>query len=305
MCVTLHTNTHMPVPYNPTQKDGRSVAATNDLKILQALRLFGHLRRQEIAIGCWPNSSPQSAYIMACRTVMRMVDAGLILNRPNSLGGNSLVLASKGVAALRLQDLNSQEGYDVSVDGANFLHRTLGNTYMLDKARTGCEVFGEYAILKGFAPVQREFVRAKFNKIPDGLIVYSSKTLGFKEGLRGADWVEVEQGFKSYDELRKSLMLLTRNTELNQHGDVTLHKLVFVYDGRHKHERNILRAIKQFLKEKPDLSREMFLEEIVLAKCFVEPPFVWHGVVETTAAQLMRVPGNRFDELDPLPGTDA
>ena len=86
---------------------------------------------------------------------------------------------------------------------------------------------------------------------------------------------------------------------------MTLHKLVFVFDGRQKHDRTILRAIKQFLKEKPELSPDMFLEEIILAKCFVEPPFVWHGVVENTAADLMKVPGNRIDDLDPLPAAEA
>lgn len=288
----------MPVPYNPTPKDGRSVAETNDLKILRALRLFGHLRRQELAIGCWPASSPKSAYIMACRTVKRMVKAGLILEKDNTLGGKSLVLASKGVAKLKDLDMNAQEGYDLAFDGPQFFHRTLGNSYMLDKARTGCEVFGEYALLKGYSPVHRDFVRDKFNKIPDGLIVYSSKTLGFKDGLRGADWVEVESAYKSYEDIRKALLLLTRGSELNNAGDVTLNKLVFVFDGRQKHERTILRAIKQFLKEKPELSPEIILSEIILAKCFVEPPFVWHGVVENSAADLFKLPGNSLDDSE-------
>ncbi len=288
----------MPIPYNPTQQDGRSVAEFNDLKILKTLRLFGHLRRQEIAIGCWPNSSPKSAYTMASRTVTRMLKAGTILEKQNTLGGSSLVLASKGVARLREQDLASQEGYDLAFDGPQFFHRTLGNSYMLDKARTGCEVFGEYALLKGFSPVTKDYVRTKFNKIPDGLIVYGSKTLGYKEGLRGADWIEVESAYKSYDEIRKALLLLTRNSELNEHGNLTLHKLVFVFDGRQKHDRTILRAIKQFLKEKPELSAESFLPEIILAKCFIQPPFVWHGVVETSAADLFKIPGNRFDDLE-------
>lgn len=242
---------------------------------------------------------------MACRTVKRMLKTGLVLQKDNTLGGNSLVLAARGVARLKDQDMNSQEGYDLAFDGPQFFHRTLGNSYMLDKARTGCEVFGEYSILKGFAPVSRDFLRTKFNKIPDGLIVYASKTLGFKEGIRGADWIEVESAYKSYEDIRKALMLLTRNTELNEHGNLTLHKLVFVYDGRQKHDRTILRAIKQFLREKPELSAEMFLEEIILAKCFVEPPFVWHGVVETTAAELMRVPGSRIDDLEPLTPVEA
>lgn len=290
----------MPIPFNPTIKDGRSVALLNELKVLKALRLFGHLRRQEVALGCWPHSSSKSAYIMACRTVTRMVDSGLILDKRNTLGGKSLVLASKGVARLREQDLNAQEGYDLAFDGPQFFHRTLGNCYMLDKARTGCEVFGEYSLLKGFSPITKDFVKTKFNKIPDGLIVYGSDALGYKGNLRGADWVEVESAYKSYDEIRKALLLLTRNSELNEAGNVTLHKLVFVYDARQKHDRTLLRAIKQFLKEKPELSAEALLPEIILAKCFVEPPFVWHGVVEHSAAELLQMPGSSFADLGPM-----
>jgi len=44
----------MPLPYKPTEKDGRAVADHNDLKVLKAIRLFGHLRRQEVAMAAWP-----------------------------------------------------------------------------------------------------------------------------------------------------------------------------------------------------------------------------------------------------------
>jgi hypothetical protein len=30
------------------------------------------------------------------------------------------------------------------------------------------------------------------------------------------------------------------------------------------------------------------LPEIILAKCFIDPPFAWHGVVETSAYDLLR-----------------
>lgn len=288
----------MPLAYNPTKNDGRSVAINNDLKVLKALRLFGHLRRQEFALAVWPNSSPKSAYIMACRTIKRLTDDGLVLMKQNTLGGISVVLAAKGVSRLRDEDLTSLEGYDLAFDGPQFFHRTLGTCYLLEKARTGCEVFGEYALLKELAPVAKDFLKLKYNKMPDGLIVYGADALGYKGGLRGADWIEVESAYKPYDELRKALNLLTKNAELNVEGSLILNKLVFVFDGRQKHDRPILRAIKQFLKERPDLSPEIILKEIILAKCTIGPPFVWHGVVEFTAEDLFKNPSFSLEGPD-------
>lgn len=279
----------MPIPYFPTQKDGRHVSELNDLKVLKALRLFGHLRRQELALGLWPGSSPQSAYIMACRTVNRLLDKECILEKKNSLGGNSLVLAAKGVSLLRSrEDLVAQEGYTLAFDGPQFFHRTLGTTYLMEKAKRGHEVFGEYAVIKGMAPVKRDFLRQKFQKVPDGLIVYGSDVMGLKDGVRSADWVEVESAYKTYDELEKSMALLTKNSELSASGNLIMNKLVFVYDSRQKHDRPVLRAAKQFLKNNPHLSPEVFLAEIVLARCFVEPPLAWKGYVESTALELIQ-----------------
>jgi hypothetical protein len=278
----------MPLPYHPTAIDGRSVAEINDFRVLSALRLFGHLRRQELAMAIWPKSSPKSAYVMACRTIKRLLEAGAIMERPNTLGGKSLMLGSRGVVRLRDQDVVAQEGYDLAVDGPQFFHRTLGTAYLLEKAKRGHEVFGEYALLKGWAPVLKEEFRERFGKIPDGLILYPGELLGLVGGIRAADWIEVESAYKSYDELKKALSVLVKSSDLNKTGSVMLHKLVFVFDGRQKHDRWITRAIKQFLKESPSLNPDVVLPEIILAKCFIDPPFAWHGVVETSAYDLLR-----------------
>jgi len=276
----------MPVPYFPTKKDGRHAREVNRLKVLKALRLFGHLRRQEVAAAVWPHSSAASAYIMACRTITLLLDEEMVLEKPNSLGGSSFVLAAKGVNALRSQDLVSQEGYTLASDGPQFFHRTLGTSYLLEKARGGYEVFGEYAVIKGMSPVRRDFLRDKFKKVPDGLIVYDSALMGLRNGVRSADWVEVESAYKTYDELEKSLSLLTKNSELNADGSLLLNKLVFVFDSRQKHDRPVLRAARQFLREHPNLTKEVVLAEIVLAKCFIAPPFAWQGMVEASALEL-------------------
>jgi hypothetical protein len=286
----------MPIAYNPTSKDGRSVAETNDLRVLKAVRIFGHLRRQELAMAVWPKSSPKSASIMAWRTTARLLKAEMLLERDNILGGKSLILGAKGVARLKDANLEAQEGYELAFNGPQFFHRTLGTSYLLHKAKDGSAVFGEYALLKkssrNWSPLDKDYLRSMFNKIPDGLIMYSGKPFGLKDGISPADWVEVESAYKPYEELKKALDLTNGATQsLNKSGSVVLNKVVFVYDARQGHEKYILRAISQFLKEElpkhPRLTREGVLSEIVLAKCLIEPPLVWHGVIEQSALDLM------------------
>jgi len=277
----------MPIPYFRNDEDGRKVAWANELKVLNVLRVFGHLRRSEIATACWPRSSEKSAYEMAARTVRRMLDDGQLLERINSLGGCSLVLSPKGAGVLELAGTPAEAGYKLAFDGPQFFHRTLGTNYLLSKGKHGHEVFGEYAIIKGMSPVNRDFLRKNHKKVPDGLIVYSSEVMGYREGYRGADWVEVESAYKNYEDLARVLALLTKKPELNEAGTLTLNKLVFVYDSRQQHDRPILRAAQQFLKEHPHLEAEFFLDAVVLAKCFVDPPFAYHGVVEESAKSVL------------------
>lgn len=290
----------MPHPYNPTARDGRAVADDNEIKVLKAVRHFGHLRRQEIAMAVWPKSSDKSAYIMAWRTVNRMLKAGMLLERQNSLGGRSLVLAAKGVSRLRDLDIMSHEGYELAFNGPQFFHRTLGSCYLLEKAKKGDQVFGEYAILRGWSPIDRKYTSERFKKIPDGLVTYSGASAGLREHVRLADWVEVESAFKSYDEIKKALAILTKDATLSKDGNVVLNKLVFVYDSRQKHDRQILRYIRKFLGENPHLSDEAVMQEIVFARCFVDVPFTWHGIQEVTAWELASNGAAGVEDLDSL-----
>lgn len=294
----------MPLPYKPTEKDGRAVADHNDLKVLKAIRLFGHLRRQEVAMAAWPGSSSRSAYIMACRTVSRLLKSGHLLEKPNTLGGSSLVLAARGVSRLRDFDIHSQAGYDLAFDGPQFFHRTLGTCYLLEKAKSGNEIFGEFALQSGWAPVLKNEFKEQFTKIPDGLITYTKGSFGYSGAIRPADWVEVESAYKPYSEIKKALSVLMGSPNLDKAGYVALHKLVFVFDARHSHDKRVLRAIKRFLNEHKNLAPEYVLPEIVLAKCFVDPPFVWRGVSEVTAYDLIHTPGMRFEDIEALEDTD-
>lgn len=291
----------MPLAYNPTKRDGRSVADENEVRVLKAIRHFGHLRRQEVAIAVWPKSSPKSSYIMAWRTIRRLVEKGLLLERQNSLGGRSLVLAARGVARLRDLDIRAHEGYELAFDGPQFFHRTLGTCYLLERARGGDEVFGEYSILRGWSPLTREYVSSRFRKIPDGLIVYSGEALGLRGDLKAADWVEVESAFKQYDDIKRALAILTTSSHLTEDGGITLNKLVFVFDSRQRHDRQIIRYIKRFLKEHPGVDEQLVMQAIVFARCFVDAPFTWHGVQEVTAWDVVQSGGAAVADLDSIP----
>lgn len=289
----------MPQTYNPTTKDGRAVAEDNELKVLMALKHFGHLRRQEVAMSCWPRSSANSAYAMAARTVKRMLKSGLILEKVNSLGGKSLILAAKGVTRLRDQDIAALEGYELAFDGPQFFHRLLGTNYLLERARVGDAVFGEYAILKGAAPIDKEYVRERFKKVPDGLIVRNGELEGYRSTDKVVDWVEVESAYKPYDEVKKALSLFRSTSQLTRNGGYYLGKLVFVYDSRQKHDRQILRHIKRFLVEfSATLDPEQVLREIILARCIVDAPFTWHGMEEATAAELLSAAGDLGPDIE-------
>ncbi|MCC5611791.1 hypothetical protein LC612_34930 [Nostoc sp. CHAB 5834] len=272
------------------------MAVENEVKVLKVLRMFGHLRRQEIALAVWPRSSPTSAYVMACRTVSRMLKGGLVLDKSNSLGGNSLVLAAKGVAVLRNHHITAQEGYDLAFDGPQFYHRTLGTCYLLEKAKAGAEVFGEFALLKDWAPVHKEILRERLRKLPDGLIAHPKGSFGYGEDIRPVDWIEVESSYKPYEEVKKALSVFMKSPELNKEGTVIFNRMVFVYNSRQKHEQQILRYIKQFLKEHSHLSADMVLPEIIFARCSVNFPFVWGGMAEYTAQQLLNAPDGITDD---------
>lgn len=270
----------------PTYKSGRAIKLQNELEVLKAIRFFGHLRRAEIALAVWPMSESKSAYVMASRTITSLKDQDLVLERPNILGGTSYILNAKGVNKLRSMDISASEGYELSFNGPQFFHRTIGTCYLLEKAKQGDKIYGEYSILKGWTPLDREATKLKYAKAPDGLIVRSGKKHGLRDGHSLADWVEVESAFKSYKNIKKALSILLKDSTLDQKGMVSLDKIIFVYDNRQKHERQLLRYIHKFLSENKSISKDILLDNIIFARCYIDVPFVWHGVKEFVATDL-------------------
>lgn len=279
----------MPRAYSPTEVDGRSVAEENEVDVLKAVRYFGHLRRTEVARAVWPRSSHRSAYLMAHRTVKRMLAKGYLLERSNTLGGVSLVLAARGVAKLRERDIASVEGYDMSsISGPQFFHRTVGTCFLIDRSRNDEMVFGEYAIHRNWAPVTLDAFKQVYRKIPDGITVAAGGARGYSETYRTLDWIEVESAFKPEAELLKVIQLGLRLPEPVAHADkLVLDQVVFVYDTRQGHESRILRTLRAYLRAHPDANDPERLSHIVFARAHIDVPMQWHGVSEHTAWELL------------------
>jgi hypothetical protein len=286
----------MGYAFNPTKKDGRKIALENELKVLKAVRHFGHLRRHEIAMAVWPTTSKDSSYIMASRTVSRMLQKGLLLDKPNSLGGTSLVITTKGATLLKNHGLSTTEGYDLALRGAHLNHRYLGTCYLLEKAKRGDDIYGEYAIMRGWAPLSRDQARDRYGKIPDGLIMSSGEIHGMSADVKVLDWVEVEVGYKPYAEVEPILNLLKMSPYMNESGTLILGKLIFAYDSQYPHDRRLLSYLRRFLSANPELDGEAVLKEVVLARCYVDLPLVWRGVEEASVWDLLNV--NQVEEFN-------
>jgi hypothetical protein len=283
----------MPLAYNPTSEDGRSIADRNEVEVLKAVRYFGHLRRTEVARAVWPRSSHRSAYLMAHRTVKRMLTKSYLLERANTLGGLSLVLASRGVARLRELDISAVEGYDMSsISGPQFFHRTVGTCFLIDRSRNDEVVFGEYAINRSWAPLKLDELKRVFQKIPDGLALVSGNARGYSEGFRALDWIEVESAFKQEAELLKVIKLGLRLPEVvAPASSLVLDQVVFVYDTRQGHEARILRTLRAYLRDHPEFNSQERLTHIVFARAHIDVPLLWHGVSEHTAWELLNSAG--------------
>jgi hypothetical protein len=167
---------------------------------LQALGLLrsersAHQRTEPPATPAVQKRKP--GYVSARPRLLRAAAKGnLVLPRKNALGTTSWVLAARGVAQLELLGHKARHGRDiVGVAGATFLHRTLATQYLLHRTKGGASVFGEYAIAHGLAPIGRQVLTARFNKLPDGLVCY-----GTDKGP-AVDVVEVEASSKPLAEL--------------------------------------------------------------------------------------------------------
>jgi len=157
---------------NSPRPDNRIVAYQNEFKVLKLVRDFGHLRRIEVARGVWARSSLSVAETMAQRTITRLTKSGELFETSNALGGMSLVLGRRGATRLRTRDIEADAGYDLSsVKSGHFKHRSYGTRYLIERIAQGHRAFSEYALSKGWSPITRDQLAARFHKVPDGLVL--------------------------------------------------------------------------------------------------------------------------------------
>lgn len=269
--------------------DKRLVAHENDIAVLQLVRNYGHVRRSEVAKGVWPMSSPGVALKMAKRTVRRLLENGLLAEKPNSLGGRSLVLSARGVSELRMRGFEAHDGHELSsIGGPHFFHRTLGTRYLIERAAFGNQVYGEYLLSKGWGPIGAGELRERFSKLPDGLAFAPGIERGLDRNLYAADWIEVESSYKPDKELEKIFNIAWKvGTWLNTAETILLDRVVFVYDERQRHENQILASLKRYLEKNQRANREL-LGSIIFVRCRINFPLVWQSYQETDCATLLK-----------------
>lgn len=274
----------MPKPYNPTTVSGKIVSKENQLKVLKALHLFGHLRRTELARFVWPNSTPNSAKIMCSRTTKILSDKKFILERPNSLGGRSLVLTSSGANALYSEGIDADAGYDLtSVSGPQFWHRTLGTCFLVEKSAQGHYVFTEHQLAKEKSELTRSQLIKFFEKAPDGVVLRSDKN---KETW--VDWVEVESSAKDPAEIVKMFNILnfTYGKLFNEEHGYKIGKLYIVYDTRQPHERTLGAVLAKYLQDNKTKISKTFMSNLVFVRCTISYPLVFENMEEVTPSEI-------------------
>ncbi|MBC8738542.1 hypothetical protein F6X40_17420 [Paraburkholderia sp. UCT31] len=276
-------------PKNPTKIDGRVVAEWNEESVLQMVSRFGHLRRAEIAASVWPSSSPESAKKMCSITVRRLLARRELEERPNALGGKSLVVALRGVRRLALSGHESADGRDLSsVDGPQFYHRALGTNYLIQKLREGAQVFGEYAILKQRAPATRAGLKERFNKFPDGLVLYPASSRGYNGPRFAADWIEVESNVKADADIANMMRIALRpGVWLDAAETTVIDRVVFLFDARQRHEAAFCSYLRREVMPVLSDYGDGVLHNIVFARAQIRTPLIWEGCTEVTAAEVL------------------
>lgn len=274
-------------------KDNRIRAHENEIGILSLLHRYGHVRQADIARAIWPTSSRGSAVNSASRTLGRLLRAKQIYRRMNTLGGFSYMLAGPGanrIGTVLGEDARSGRGL-TSVDGSQFLHRTLESRYLIEKEIEGFTGYGEYAIYRGVGGFSRDLFAKKFKKIPDGLILVKGATRGYDQEITLVDWLEVEGHYKPPQEREKILDVATKSgTWLDMKRKVMLHRVVFVYLAVNGHQRSLREGIDNFIRAH-DIKDPFFFDSIVLAECDVLPPFSWRGYTEKTWLDVLKSRG--------------
>lgn len=262
---------------NSRPKSCAEIAYESEIRVLKAVRLFGHLRLSEIARAGWPNATARVAAVSASRTVLRLLKNRELIKHPNNLGSMSILLAQRGANRLIDLGLEAAAGLEItSPTSTQFWHRTLGTNYLIAHMGPDSAALSEYALRQQWSVVPKEKLVAVYNKVPDGLVFVPGEPRGYlTQNTKAVDWIEVESADKSNAELVK-IFELTKYAEqrLANIPGLSLDRVCLIYDAEAAHERRILAAVKKFLETHPEYE-ETLPHVLYLVRCYVRRPLIW------------------------------
>ena len=228
---------------------------------------------------------------MTSRTLARLLEAKQVFRMGNPLGGYSYLLTWIGAnrVGLSLED-DARSGRGItSVTGPQFIHRTLGTRYLIEKEADGLTAHSEYALYRGLSGISRKTFAEHFQKIPDGLVLVNGTARGLDPGITAVDWVEVESYYKPPVERRKIIALSEKfGAWIDRDRKLLLDRIVFVYSSMNAHEQSLLSGIYSYVREHK-ITNPQILSKIVLARCDIRPPFIWIGYTEVSWLQMQRM----------------
>lgn len=259
-----------PKPRQTPRKSGREIARANELKAMQAVARFGHLRIAELARAVWPLA--RYGEQLARRTAARLVGQGLLLERRNALGAKSLCLTRGGAAWLDARGVDAQHTLDLSsVTGSTFFHRTLATRYLIERQVEGFQVAGEYQLLRRKTPFPIDALVKALRKLPDGM-VWQRRA----DGTASIEVVEQEAAAKARQELDKCLRAAEFvGQSLDTEGRYRIAGLVFVFDRELNHARRIALAAASLWGNRSHAERVALEKRVKLVAVELRDPLVW------------------------------
>jgi hypothetical protein len=241
----------------------------NRLRVLQTVAQHGHLRCADLAT-CWPGA--QYGEQMAQRTVRALVATGELKARANSLGGRSYILTRPGAAALDVRGIAARHGLDLaSVSGPTFTHNALTSRWCLHMAHQGYQVFSEYALVNGHAPITRAQLLQRFKKMPDAVLIRGDKL-----------WLcETESAPKATQELVR-ICALAEHVGRPVHPDLpfTLAGVYIVFNAEQNHAARIAKAAHERWWRYSATEQASLAGRITLSRVTLGLPLVWRGCAE-------------------------
>lgn len=192
-------------------RDGRIIAAENEVRVLRALYRFGWLRTRDLAALVWqrwqsrpvgephlrPPVATASGLRMAQRTLRRLADARQVLRGQAPDGSLIYALSEAGARRLQQYGVPAASGKDLirSFSTAQFRHRSIANEIAISGILAGYRVSTEREIAQDRWPGAAEGIAGKK---PDVLLRADKRVY----------WVEVERSRKNAKDYAKLLKWL-------------------------------------------------------------------------------------------------